>query len=210
MYIKQLVTKSILILFLFMSQSSIAQDEFDIIRDYKKALVKSDSLLASGNISQMNLDELLTITKKLDSRNPNDYISQALAYFKQGDFNESGFLYNLAKLRLVDLNENTLGAKYDFYGEQKVYVEEGVFLYLAADINNYKKVIELAINYYRDNEYLYINKKQGYHKAQVPTEYIDIMKEFDGNSNVVKQSLYETREDMRKKVDGYYLMLNSK
>ena len=55
MYIKQLVTKSILILFLFMSQSSIAQDEFDIIRDYKKALVKSDSLLASGNISQMNL-----------------------------------------------------------------------------------------------------------------------------------------------------------
>lgn len=59
-----------------MSQSGFAQDEdeFDIIRDYKKVLVKSESLLANGDISEINLEELLSTTKKLDNQHPSGYI----------------------------------------------------------------------------------------------------------------------------------------
>lgn len=208
-FTKQLFRNFILILFLLMSQSGFAQDEFDIIRDHKKALVKSDSLLANGNISEINLNELITVTKKLDNEHPSGYIEQALKYFKESKFNESGFLYNLAKIRLVDWNKNNVGANYHFSGDQKVHLEEGVFLYLAADIDNYKKVFELALNYYRENEYLYISKKPGYHQAEIPTEYKEMLKEFNKNRETVKQGLFETREDMRKKVEGLYLMLYS-
>ena len=210
MYFKQIFNLSILILFLIMSESSLAQDEFDIIRDYKKALVKSDSLLAKGTISGLDLKKLMTITKKLDNQHPSGYIAQAIVYFKKGDYNESGFLYHLVKMRLVDWNKNNKGAIYDFLGDENVYLEEGVFLYLAADIDNYKSVVELAINYYKENEYLYISKNDNYNKAEVPVEYNEMLKEFDENRETVKQGLFETREDMRKKVEGYYLMLNLK
>ncbi|MEO5911567.1 MAG: hypothetical protein ABIP95_11810 [Pelobium sp.] len=109
----------------------------------------------------------------------------------------------------MDWNKNNVTAHYDFLGDQKVYIEEGVFLYLASDIDNYKKVLELAINYYRENEYLFISKKQGYHKAEIDVEYKEMFQEFNENRETVKQGLFETREDMRKKVEGYYLMLNS-
>lgn len=208
-FTRQIFINFILILFLFMSQSSFAQDEFDIIRAYKKALVKSDSLLANGNISEIDLDELIAVTKKLDNQHPSGYIDQALNYFKESKFNESGFLYNLAKMRLVDWNKNNVDAYYDFYGDQKVHLEEGVFLYLASDIDNYKKVLELAINYYRENKYLYISNKPDYHQAEIPTEYKEMLKQFDENRETVKQGLFETREDMRKKVEGLYLMLDS-
>ena len=210
MYIKQLFNLSISILFLFMSESSNAQDEFDIIRQYKKALVKSDSLLANGTIATINLKELLATTKKLDQEHPNEYILQAMAYFKEGNFNESGFLYNLAKLRLADWNKNNVGAFYDFSGEKNMQLEEGLFLYMGADIDNYKRVLELALNYYQDNEYLYISKNKNYHKAEVPEEYSAMLKEFDENRETVKLGLFEIREDMRKKVEGYYLMLDLK
>lgn len=193
-----------------MSESGFAQDEFDIIRDYKKALVKSDSLLAEGTISAMNLTELLATTKKLDNEHPSGYILQAITYFREGNFNESSFLFHLAKMRLVDWNKNNLNYHYDFYGDQKVYLEEGVFLFLASDIDNYRRVLELAIDYFKDNQYLYINKNNEYRKAEVPEEYNEMLKEFDENRETVKQGLFETREDMRKKVEGYYLMLNLK
>ncbi len=210
MNIKQIFNLSILILFLNMSESGFAQDEFDIIRDYKKALVKSDSMLAKGTISAMNLKELLITTKKLDNEHPKGYIVQSIAYFKEGKFNESGFLYHLAKMRLVDWNKNNLTAYYDFSGEENVYLEEGVFLFLASDIDNYKKVIELAINYYKQNEYIYISKKSLYNKAQIPEKYNEMLKELDENRETVIQGLFETREDIRKKVEEYYLMLNFK
>lgn len=193
-----------------MSESSLAQDEFDIIRDYKKALVKSDSLLAKGTISAMNLTELLATTKKLDNEHPSGYILQAITYFREGNFNESSFLFHLAKMRLVDWNKNNLNYHYDFYGDQKVYLEEGVFLFLASDIDNYRRVLEVAINYYKENPYLHISKNNEYRKAEVPEEYNEMLKEFDENRETVKQGLFETREDMRKKVEGYYLMLNLK
>ena len=206
---KQIFKNFFLFLLLFMSQPGFAQDEFDIIREYKKALVKSDSLLANGNISEINLEELITETKKRDNQHPSGYIEQAVKYFKQSKFNESGFLYNLAKIRLVDWNKNNVSAHYDFSSDQKVHLEEGVFLYLASDIDNYKKVLKLALNYYRENEYLYISKKPGYHQAEIATEYKEMLKEFDKNRETVKQGLFETREDMRKKVEGLYLILNS-
>lgn len=210
MYIKHLFNLSILILFLFMSESSNAQDEFDIIRQYKKALVKSDSLLANGTIATINLKELLAITKKLDHKHPEGYILQAMSYFNEGNFNESDFLYNVAKLRLADWNRNNVGAFYNFSGDQKMQLEEGLFLYMSADIDNYKRVLELALNYYKDNDYLYISKNKKYHKAAIPEEYSAMLKEFDENRETVKQGLFETREDMRKKVEEYYLMLNLK
>ncbi|MEO5911566.1 MAG: hypothetical protein ABIP95_11805 [Pelobium sp.] len=73
---KHLFKNFILIIFLLMSQSGFAQDEdeFDIIRDYKKVLVKSESLLANGDISEINLEELLSTTKKLDNQHPSGYI----------------------------------------------------------------------------------------------------------------------------------------
>lgn len=193
-----------------MSQSGFAQDEFDVIRNYKKALVKSDSLLAHGNISEINVEELIMVTKKLDNQHPSGYVEQALNYFKESKFNESGFLYHLTKMRLVDWNKNNTNAYYDFYGDEKVELEEGVFLYLSADIDNYKKVLQLAINYYKENEYLYISKKPGYHKAEIDVKYKEMLQEFDENRETVKQGLFETREDMRKNVEGYYLMLNEK
>ncbi|TDG35589.1 hypothetical protein EZJ43_13285 [Pedobacter changchengzhani] len=192
-----------------MSHSGFAQDEFDIIRIYKKALVKSDSLLANGDISEINLDELMTVTNKLNNQHPSGYVDQALKYFKESRFNESGFLYNLAKMRLVDWNKNNVGVYYDFYGDQKVELEEGVFLYLAADIDNYKKVLELALKYYRENDYLFISKKPGYHKAEISEDYKEMLSAFDKDRETLKQGLYETREDMRKKVEGLYLMLIS-
>lgn len=209
-FTKQIFTGFTLILILFMGKSGFAQDEFDVIRDYKKALVKSDSLLANGNISEINLEELLSATKKLDNQHPSGYIDQAIKYFKESKFNESGFLYNLIKMRLVDWNKNNVGAYYDFLGDQKVYLEEGVFLYLASDVDNYKKVLQLAINYYKENDYLYISKKPGYHKAKIDEDFNEMIKEFNENRETVKQGLFETREDMRKKVEGYYLMLNEK
>ena len=150
-----------LIIFLLFSSLIYAQDEADLFADYKKAIVKSDSLLKIGKISNINKTEVLKVAAALDQKHPDEYLKKSLEYAKLGKYNESSFFYFLGKMRLVDFNRNGEFGHWDF-GENGMLLNEMLYIYLSKDVSNYENVLILVTDYYDNNDYAYLKKSNYY------------------------------------------------
>lgn len=183
-----------------------SQSDQEMVLLYKNVIEKSDSLLTIGKISQIDLKKVLADAKLADKAYPELYFKKSTAYFKNSQYNESGFLFYLGKMRAEDLNHlgkehYTTGSEYD------TVLEEGLFIYLSADAENYAKILKLATDYYNENPYNYISHSKGYQKLKDPKNYSQLIKVLEGEKTKVQAELNAQRDDMKNRITPYFQML---
>lgn len=204
-----MIKKLLLInLFLFCFQIIFAQseDDSDYLLMYKTMIEKSDSLKSIGKLSEFKVKNIEEIAKNLDKNDPSNYFETSYHYFKDSKYNESAFLFHLGKMRTEDYNKSGKGY-YEPRGDIGMILEEGIFMYLATDIDNYKKILKMAVDFYNKNEYTFISKTKNYHKLINPTNYTEIIDTFQNNRKESEQDLKKGREEMTSKIYEYLPLL---
>lgn len=198
----------ILCILLLCFQNIFGQSEDDMLLMYKKMIEKSDSLKTIGKISEFDSKKIETIAKKLDKEYPIRYFEASRDYFKNSMYNESAFLYHLGKMRTADFNKNE-EAYYEPTSDIGVFLEEGIFIYLATDIDNYNKILKMAVGFYNKNDYTFISKNKNYHKLINPTNYSEIIEVFETKRAESAQELKQARDEMTSKVYEYLPLLEN-
>ncbi|SMP91690.1 hypothetical protein SAMN05421679_103213 [Epilithonimonas pallida] len=193
------------ILFLF-NIMIFSQSDKEVLLLYKNVIEKSDSLLAVGKIAQIDSKKVLSDAKLADKEYPVKYFEKSMEYFRNHQYNESGFLFYLGKMRTEDLNNlgqehYTTGSEYD------TLLEEGLFIYLAVDADNYAKVLKMTQDYYENNDYTYISKTKGYKKLKDPKNYSQMIKALQEDKGKIQAELNAEREEMKKRITPYFQML---
>jgi len=182
------------------------QNDKEVLLLYKNVIEKSDSLLAIGKIAQIDSKKVLSDAKLADKEYPEKYFKKSMEYFKKYQYNESGFLFYLGKMRTEDLN--SLGQEhYSTGSEYETLLEEGIFMYLAVDADNYMKVLKMAQDYYNTNDYTYISKIKGYKKLKDPKNYSQMIKVLQEDKGKIQAELNRDREDMKNRIAPYFQML---
>ncbi|MPT33221.1 MAG: hypothetical protein E2600_16480 [Chryseobacterium sp.] len=185
---------------------TFAQSDKEVLLLYKNVIEKSDSLLAIGKIAQIDSKKVLSDAKLADKEYPVKYFERSMEYFKKSMYNESGFLFYLGKMRTEDLNN--LGQEhYNTGSEYETLLEEGIFMYLAVDADNYMKVLKMAQDYYNTNDYTYISKTKGYKKLKDPKNYSRMIKVLQEDKGKIQAELNGNREDMKNRIAPYFQML---
>lgn len=190
-------------LLLFFALMTFAQSDQEISEAYKNVVIKSNSLLKKGKIADLNYSEVEKLATNLDQQYPSEYLKSAYEYSKKGKYNESAFLYFLSEMRIVDFNKNGQSEHWD-NSEKGMILNEILFIYLATDADNFRKIIELVTNYYDKNDYTFIQKNKNYQKVKHPKNYQNLIKEFKENPKVVQENLKKDRDDMIKKINYYF------
>ncbi|MFC4685712.1 hypothetical protein ACFO4P_02055 [Epilithonimonas pallida] len=183
-----------------------SQSDKEVLLLYKNVIEKSDSLLAVGKIAQIDSKKVLSDAKLADKEYPVKYFEKSMEYFRNHQYNESGFLFYLGKMRTEDLNNlgqehYTTGSEYD------TLLEEGLFIYLAVDADNYAKVLKMTQDYYENNDYTYISKTKGYKKLKDPKNYSQMIKALQEDKGKIQAELNAEREEMKKRITPYFQML---
>ncbi|GGG61371.1 hypothetical protein GCM10007332_24060 [Epilithonimonas arachidiradicis] len=183
-----------------------SQSDKEILLLYKNVIEKSDSLLAIGKIAQIDSKKVLSDARLADKEYPEKYFEKSMEYFKNHQYNESGFLYYLGKMRAEDLNNlgqehYTTGSDYD------TILEEGLFIYLSADADNYAKILQMAMDFYNENPYSYISKTKGYKKLKDPKKYSELIKMLQGDKTKIQTELNMQRDDMKNRITPYFQLL---
>jgi len=192
-------------LFLF-NILTFGQSDKEVLLLYKNVIEKSDSLLAIGKIAQIDSKKVLSDAKLADKEYPVKYFEKSMEYFKNSQYNESGFLFYLGKMRTEDLNN--LGQEhYNTGSEYETLLEEGIFMYLAVDADNYMKVLKMAQDYYNTNDYNYISKTKGYKKLKDPKNYSQMIKVLQEDKGKIQAELNAGREDMKNRIVPYFQVL---
>lgn len=183
-----------------------SQSDKEVLLLYKNVIEKSDSLLAVGKIAQIDSKKVLSDAKLADKEYPVKYFEKSMEYFRNHQYNESGFLFHLGKMRTEDLNN--LGQEHYTNGsEYDTLLEEGLFIYLAVDADNYAKVLKMTQDYYENNDYTYISKTKGYKKLKDPKNYSQMIKTLQEDKGKIQAELNAEREEMKKRITPYFQML---
>jgi len=199
--------RKIIITTLFLCNILIfSQSDKEVLLLYKNVIEKSDSLLAIGKIAQIDSKKVLSDAKLADKEYPEKYFKKSMEYFKNYQYNESGFLFYLGKMRTEDLN-NLGHEHYNTGSEYETLLEEGIFMYLAVDADNYMKVLKMAQDYYNTNDYTYISKTKGYKKLKDPKNYSQMIKVLQEDKGKIQAELNGGREDMKNRIAPYFQML---
>lgn len=183
-----------------------SQSDKEVLMLYKNVIQKSDSLLAIGKISQIDSQKIFSDAKSADKEYPESYFRRSIEYFKRGRYNESAFLFYLGKMRAEDLN-NLGHEHYSTGSEYETILEEGLFIYLSADADNYAKILQMAMNFYNENAYSYISKTKGYQKLKNPKNYSQLIKVLKGEKTKVQAELNAQRDEMINRIQPYFQML---
>lgn len=208
----------ILLISLLIPSQVFSQSESDsiIIQSYQNVVVKSDSLFKIGKIADFNKKEVIGLSKKMDKQYPLEYLNQSFKYLKEGKYNESAFLYFLAKMRVKDFEANGNGMfkrgkdSYDnfvYEGGASKYdneINEIVVIYLSKDINNYKNILKEATDYYDKNSHAYFKGNNNYKKVKDPMKYKQLISEFEKDPKKVSEELKLFWKDMANKINGYF------
>lgn len=183
-----------------------SQSDKDALLLYKNVIEKSDSLLAIGKIAQIDSKKVLADAQLADKAYPDLYFKKSMEHFENHRYNESGFLFYLGKMRTEDLNN--LGQEhYNLSSEYEVLLEEGLFMYLALDKDNYAKVLKMAKDHYDTRDYTYISKTKGYKKLADPKDYSKMIKALQEDNGKIQAELNAEREDMKNRIIPYFQML---
>lgn len=132
---------------LFCSLYIFGQDESTELPLYKNVIENSDSLFAIGKISEIDSKMVTNLAKKSDMEYPSKYFENSLQLFKDSKYNESAFLYYLGKMRTVDFNNYSNG-HFQLSADENVTLEEGLFMYMALDADNFVKILKMAKDFY--------------------------------------------------------------
>ncbi|MPS73969.1 MAG: hypothetical protein E2590_12615 [Chryseobacterium sp.] len=186
---------------------TFAQSDKDVLLLYKNVLEKSDSLSSIGKISQIDSKNVLADAKSADKEYPEKYFKKSMEYFRNFGYNESAFLFYLGKMRTEDLNQSGGKEHYNLSEEYQVYLEEGLFIYLAKDAGNYARVLKMAKDHYDANDYSYISKTKGYKKLKDPNNYSQMIKALKEDKGKIQAELNAEREEMKNRIMPYFQML---
>ncbi len=196
--------------FLIFSQSFLAQAEptgnkdVDFWLYYKRLVDAADSIQAKTKSVEFDTKSVFAEAKKLDTQShPMFYFEKAQEYYEKGKYNESGFLNYLGKMRATDFNNCDLG--YFAKGEKGHLLDESVYLFLSADVDNYKRIIQMAIDFYEKNPYTFLVKNaKGYKKQPVENEYRELVKALSTIKPKDIAEIQEGRKEMIDRINEYY------
>ena len=196
--------------FLLSSQSFFAQaepsgnEEVDFWLYYKRLVDAADSIQAKTKSVEFDTKSLFAETKKLDAQShPMFYFEKAQEYYQKGKFNESGFLNCLGKMRATDFNTNDVG--HFVKGENEHLLDESVYLFLSADVANYKRIILLAIDFYEKNPYTFLVKNaKSYKKKPVESEFRQLVKVLSTTDPKEVAEIQMGRKEMIDRINEYY------
>lgn len=194
---------------LFCSLYIFGQDESTELLLYKNVIEKSDSLFAIGKISEIDSKMVTNLAKKSDMEYPSKYFENSLQLFKDSKYNESAFLYYLGKMRTVDFN-NYGNGHFQLSADENVTLEEGLFMYMALDADNFVKILKMVKDFYQTNDYLYISKNKGYQKVKSPGNYSELITEIEHNKPKAQQEFSTQRDEMKKRILEYLQYFKSK
>lgn len=196
--------------FLVMSSSFVAQEpsseskDVEFLIHYKRLVDAADSVQAGKKSLEFDTEALFAETKRLDAEgHPMHYFQKAAEYYRKGKYNESGFLNYLGRMRVVDFNKTDLG--HFSKGETEHQLDESSYLFLSADVSNYKKIIQLAIDYYEKNPYTFLVKNaKAYKKQPVEENYKMMVKELSTTDPNKIAEIQEGRKEMIDRINEYY------
>lgn len=203
-----MMRKILITSFLFCFLYIFGQNENMDFLLYKNVLEKSDSLFAIGKISEIDSKMMMDLAKKSDKEYPLKYFENSFQLFKDSKYNESAFLYYLGKMRTTDFNNHGNG-HFEPSTDDNVILEEGLFIYMALDADNFMKVLKMAKDFYRTNDYLYISKNKGYQKVNSPEIYSELITAIENNKSKVQQELSLQRDEMKKHILEYLQYIKS-
>lgn len=188
----------------FAQTKPTGNEELDYILYYKRLVDAADSIQTHKKTVEFDSKKLFEETKKLDKENyPAAYITKANDYYKKGQYNESGFLYYLTQLRAADFNASTLGHYSN--DETANMLEESSYLFLSANVENYHKILKMAIDYYEKEPYIYLVKHdKAYKKQSVTGRYRELLKLLDTKDPKMIAEIQAGRQEMIKRINEYY------
>ncbi len=197
--------KAILILFLsiFLLKTSYGQDEE--LKLYKNIYSTADSLIKIGQIK--NIDStIFKMANKLDKGHPTRFFETAVDLLSESKFNEASFIYYLGLMRYRYFN--SVNPDYQASGDGALLaslnyaVGEPINMYLKTDIDNFISIINLTINYYETNDFLFSTKTKNEESYIKQTKgYKDLIIELETNKEKYTTQWDEQKSQMIKNID---------
>jgi hypothetical protein len=195
-------TISILFLSILLLNNSYGQDELKL---YKNIYTTADSLIKSGQIKDID-STIFRTANNLDKGHPSNFFVTAGELLSESKFNEASFIYYLGLLRYryfnsvnPDFQASEDGA---LLASMKYVMGEPINMYLKTDVENFVSIINLSVDYYESNDFLFYSKMKSEQKFTKQAEgYKELVIELDTNKKKYSTQWNEEKDQMKKNID---------